>query len=56
VLSEVKLHKRSIVLFHDSNGKTVAALDGIIKELKNSNYSFGKLTKEVEPIVFKIKG
>jgi len=47
----------SIVLFHDSNGKsrTVEALDQIIKSLAEQGYSFDRLTNQIKPIIFKYK-
>ncbi|MCX7715766.1 MAG: polysaccharide deacetylase [Clostridia bacterium] len=53
VLNEVS--SGSIVLFHDSSYKTetVSSLNGIIKNLKHSGYTFDKLTNAVKPITFK---
>ena len=55
MLNGIAQGKRSIVLMHDSSAKnnTVAALDGIIRELKNRGTNFDILTNEVKPIVFK---
>ncbi len=56
VLHETAQHSRSIVLFHDGiSKKTVSALDGIIKALKDDGYVFDKLTNTVKPIVFSLK-
>ena len=57
VIDEVSNHSRSIVLFHDSNGKiqTVNSLDGIIKDLKNYGYTLDSLTNKIKPIIFKHK-
>lgn len=42
------------VLMHDTDTRdnTVAALDSVIKSLKNSGYSFAPITREVEPVQY----
>jgi len=57
VVDEVSKHSRSIVLFHDSDGKiqTVNSLDGIIKDLKDYGYTVDSLTNKIKPIIFKHK-
>ena len=57
VVDEVSKHSRSIVLFHDSDGKiqTVNSLDGIIRDLNDYGYTLDSLTNKIKPIIFKHK-
>lgn len=52
VLSGVKLHKRSIVLMHDTDKKesTIKSLDSILKTLTENNAKLLALNKNVIPI------
>ena len=54
VLKQTKEHKKSIVLMHDSAGKTttVEALPKIIKELKERGCQFAALGESVEPVQY----
>lgn len=54
VLQSAAGHERLIVLMHDraDNGTTAAALQDVIKELKQKGYRFEPLTNEVEPITY----
>lgn len=56
VVGQVLSNTRSIVLFHNSDWqkKTVSALDGIIRTLREKGYVFDRLTNKVKPIVFKL--
>lgn len=57
VISEVREHSRSIILFHDSasKNKTVESLDKIIKKLKCDGYTLDCLSNKIKPIIFNIK-
>ena len=54
VLNGIYDSGESIILMHDSNGKTttVEALPEIIEELIDRGYTFSKLDNDVKPIVF----
>lgn len=54
VTADVLRFRNPIILMHDTDARdnTVAALDIIIKELKNQGYKFAPLTQQTEPIQY----